>query len=58
MIILMCFLITIPIVISYCYINELKSSKSEIIFISYLILISSFVFAGEFYQKDIEDLKI
>ncbi|EOH5555128.1 hypothetical protein ACL9YF_001826, partial [Campylobacter jejuni] len=46
MIILMCFLITIPIVISYCYINELKPSKSEIIFISYLILTFSFVFAG------------
>ncbi|EKJ5653002.1 hypothetical protein PJO11_001716 [Campylobacter coli] len=57
MIILICSLITIPIVISYCYINELKPSKPEILFVSYLILISSFVFAGECYQKDIERSK-
>ncbi|ECQ6131752.1 hypothetical protein FZ731_08225 [Campylobacter coli] len=57
MIILMCSLITIPIVISYYYINELKPSKPEILFVSYLILISSFVFAGECYQKDIERSK-
>ncbi|ENV8236343.1 hypothetical protein ACFK4Z_001709 [Campylobacter jejuni] len=54
MIILMCFLITIPIVISYCYINELKPSKSGIIFISYLILTFSFVFAGEIYNENKE----
>ncbi len=58
MIILMCFLITIPMVISYYYINGLKPSESEIIFISYLILIFSFAFACEFYQKDTERSKI
>ncbi|EDO8011507.1 hypothetical protein HG273_001825 [Campylobacter coli] len=57
MIILICSLITIPIAISYYYINELKPSKPEILFVSYLILISSFVFAGECYQKDIERSK-
>lgn len=52
-IILMCALIVISIVILYCYNNELKQlSKPEIIFVSYLILIPSFIFAGEIYNKN------
>ncbi|MFY4779849.1 hypothetical protein ACOTVE_00020 [Campylobacter jejuni] len=54
MIILMCFLIIIPIIISFHYIYELKPNKSEILVYSNLILIFSFVFAGEFYNKNKE----
>lgn len=45
-VILICFLMIAPIAISFCYINELKLSKSIIFFVSHLILLFSFVIAG------------